>query len=250
MRTSDGSIRAGLADVSDGQILVLSKDGQSNISMETSAGYAGIQIGSPGTGVDAIQPATQSEIDLFNTHSASSDSHNSAITIRSSDASIRAGGNLGHDGSITWGVNGLILVLDEKGDEKIRLDGGSGDILLKGADCAEEFDLAVAQDVDPGAVMVLGELGKLRQSGQAYDRKVAGVVSGAGNFKAGIVLDKQGTTTGRTPLALVGKVYCKVDANYSPVEVGDLLTTSDTPGHAMKALDRGRGKTGKTRHMT
>jgi hypothetical protein len=32
-------------------------------------------------------------------------------------------------------------------------------------------------------------------------------------------------------------VYCKVDAQYSPIEVGDLLTTSPTPGHAMKADD-------------
>jgi hypothetical protein len=37
------------------------------------------------------------------------------------------------------------------------------------------------------------------------------------------------------PIALVGKVYCKVDAERSPIAVGDLLTTSDTPGHAMKA---------------
>jgi len=35
----------------------------------------------------------------------------------------------------------------------------------------------------------------------------------------------------------MGKVYCKVDAQYSPIEIGDLLTTSATPGHAMKALD-------------
>jgi len=35
----------------------------------------------------------------------------------------------------------------------------------------------------------------------------------------------------------MGKVFCKVDAQTSPVEVGDLLTTSATPGHAMKAED-------------
>ena len=29
----------------------------------------------------------------------------------------------------------------------------------------------------------------------------------------------------------------KVDASYTPIQVGDLLTTSDTPGHAMKATD-------------
>ena len=35
----------------------------------------------------------------------------------------------------------------------------------------------------------------------------------------------------------MGKVYCKVDAEYAAIEVGDLLTTSPTPGHAMKATD-------------
>jgi hypothetical protein len=39
------------------------------------------------------------------------------------------------------------------------------------------------------------------------------------------------------PIALMGKVYCKVDASYGAIEVGDLLTTSPTPGHAMKADD-------------
>jgi hypothetical protein len=39
------------------------------------------------------------------------------------------------------------------------------------------------------------------------------------------------------PVALIGKVTCKVDARYGSVEIGDLLTTSPTPGHAMKAVD-------------
>jgi hypothetical protein len=33
---------------------------------------------------------------------------------------------------------------------------------------------------------------------------------------------------------------CKVDADVVPIEVGDLLTTSSTPGHAQKVLDRSR----------
>jgi hypothetical protein len=36
---------------------------------------------------------------------------------------------------------------------------------------------------------------------------------------------------------LIGKVYCKVDAGYGAIEIGDLLTTSPTPGSAMKAND-------------
>jgi hypothetical protein len=41
-------------------------------------------------------------------------------------------------------------------------------------------------------------------------------------------------------LALVGKVYCKVDATFLPIEVGDLLTSAPTLGHAMKAADSQR----------
>jgi len=44
----------------------------------------------------------------------------------------------------------------------------------------------------------------------------------------------------RVSVALVGKVYCKVDAAYARIEVGDLLTTSPRPGYAMKANDQGR----------
>ena len=35
----------------------------------------------------------------------------------------------------------------------------------------------------------------------------------------------------------MGKVYCKVDADASAIETGDMLTTSNIPGYAMKALD-------------
>jgi hypothetical protein len=37
------------------------------------------------------------------------------------------------------------------------------------------------------------------------------------------------------PLALSGTAVCNVDAGYGAIEVGDLLTTSPTPGHAARA---------------
>jgi hypothetical protein len=113
-----------------------------------------------------------------------------------------------------------------------------GDIVLTNADCAEDFDIADADSVEPGTVMVLGEEGVLHPSQQAYDKHVAGVISGAGNYKPGIVLDKQQSKSHRKPIALLGKVYCKVDASHEPIEVGDLLTTSHRSGHAMKAADQ------------
>jgi len=109
--------------------------------------------------------------------------------------------------------------------------------LINSADCAEEFEIDHAQPVQPGTVMVLGADGVLHQSERAYDKRVAGVISGAGGYKPGIVLDRLHSSGNRKPIALLGKVFCKVDARYGPIEVGDLLTTSDTPGHAMKAID-------------
>jgi hypothetical protein len=94
-----------------------------------------------------------------------------------------------------------------------------------------------ASTVEPGSVLVIDDTGQLRESTAAYDRRVAGVVSGGGSFGPGIVLDRQRSLSDRKPVALVGKVYCKVDADCGAVAVGDLLTTADTPGHAMKAAD-------------
>jgi hypothetical protein len=110
----------------------------------------------------------------------------------------------------------------------------TGDLQLTNADCAEDFDIADADSVEPGTVMVLGDEGALYRSRKAYDKRVAGVVSGAGDYKPGIVLDKQQSSHKRQPIALLGKVFCKVDAQFGAISVGDLLTTSPTPGYAMR----------------
>jgi hypothetical protein len=66
-----------------------------------------------------------------------------------------------------------------------------------------------------------------------------GIVSGAGQFRPGLVLGEY--SGGRdVPLALVGRVYCQVDADYGEVAVGDLITTSPTVGHGMAARDSKR----------
>ncbi len=113
----------------------------------------------------------------------------------------------------------------------------SQDVILTGADCAEHFDVAESQNLEPGTVVVIDRDGALRESRLAYDKKVAGVVSGAGDYRPAVVLDRRPSESVRALVAMVGKVYCKVDADYGPVDVGDLLTASPTPGHAMKAND-------------
>lgn len=187
-------------------------------------------------------------------------------------------GNLGHEGDLTvrdgdgrnvlafngshaslkvgaegGGNEGDVRVYDDAGDVSIHLDGATGVVTSTGADCAEHFTVRDADLVVPGTVLVIDEsdpgAGALRQSARAYDRRVAGVVSGAGQYRPGFVLntrpvrpdghheDPGDGSTDRKPVALVGKVCCKVDADQGAIAVGDLLTTADTPGHAMKAAD-------------
>jgi hypothetical protein len=115
----------------------------------------------------------------------------------------------------------------------------AGDVQLTGADLAEQFGVVGKLAAEPGSVVVLAGDDRVRVSDEAYDHRVAGIVSGAGSYRPAIVLDRQ-PGGARCPLALTGKVWCKVDADGGPVDVGDMLTTSPTPGHAMRASDPAR----------
>jgi hypothetical protein len=64
------------------------------------------------------------------------------------------------------------------------------DIVLQNADCAEEFDIADSSEVEPGTVMVIDQDGRLRPSERAYDRRVAGVVSVAGECRPAMTLGR------------------------------------------------------------
>lgn len=127
-----------------------------------------------------------------------------------------------------------ITLFNADGDQTIILDGAIGDIKLTGGDAAEDFEIVDQRVVPPGSVMVIADQEKLAVSSEPYDRRVAGVISGAGSLRPGIVL---GTCSGgqRQPVALAGRVCCQADATYAPIDVGDLLTSSSNPGHAMKA---------------
>jgi len=126
----------------------------------------------------------------------------------------------------------------------------TGHLEFVGADFAEEFLLANTttddssnpdgHSVAPGTVMVIDSDQSLRPSSMPYDRRVAGVVTGAGDLRPGVVLGRDSSGLNGVPrpkvsVALMGRTYCKVDASFGPIESGDLLTTSPTIGHAMRA---------------
>jgi hypothetical protein len=110
-----------------------------------------------------------------------------------------------------------------------------------GADLAEPFPIS-GGDIPKGAVLVIDPRhpGQLKQSERAYDKRVAGIVSGANGIQPGITLHQEGALEGTHHLALSGRVYALADAAHGAIEPGDLLTTSDTPGHAMKVMDDSR----------
>ncbi|HLF26358.1 MAG TPA: hypothetical protein VJG32_08480 [Anaerolineae bacterium] len=110
-----------------------------------------------------------------------------------------------------------------------------------GSDLAELFEVGEGP-ANPGTLMIIdaAEPGHLTISTQAYDTKVAGIVSGAGGVQPGLTLQQEGVMEGDTEVAIAGRVYVKATAINGAIQPGDLLTTSDLPGHAMKATDRER----------
>jgi hypothetical protein len=167
-----------------------------------------------------------------------------------SNANLQIGGN-GRDGhvliypstapntapgsmsSISLSGNDSVISVRSGGQETIRIDGKKGDIILHNADGAEEFEVD-ADNAEPGSVLVIEDETRLQLADCPYDRRVAGIVSGAAGIRPGIILGRGREGVG-VPVALFGRVNCRVDASYEPVVAGDLLTTSETPGHAMRA---------------
>jgi hypothetical protein len=124
----------------------------------------------------------------------------------------------------------------------------SGDLSVKsltvrgGAALAEPFEFSATQ-IPKGSVVVNSEFpGKLKLSAEPYDKRVAGIVSGARGVNPGISLHEEGLLEFGQNVALSGRVYVLADASSHAITPGDFLTTSSTPGHAMKASDQTRAQ--------
>jgi hypothetical protein len=157
--------------------------------------------------------------------------------------------------SVIQGVNGDIVFVPQRfigsGRAAMVVKTGSGNVEISGqtttrvlqitggSDVAEPFKISGGETIEPGMVVAIDpqHAGHLRLADRAYDRTVAGIVSGANGINPGLTMKQEGTTAdGSLPLALSGRVYCRADASYGPIRPGDLLTSSDTPGHAMRVI--------------
>ncbi len=157
---------------------------------------------------------------------------------------VRAAGGV----RIGGGVPGNVQVENGGYTTTIELDGMSGTTTTRvleitgGSDVAEPFPMSDSETLVPGTVVVIDRErpGHLAMSRHAYDRRVAGVISGAGGVRPGLTLAQVGVLEGDQHVAIGGRVYALADAAAGPIEPGDPLTTSETPGHVMRAVDPSR----------
>lgn len=154
--------------------------------------------------------------------------------------------NKDHGGVVGVNDGGGIAVygVSTGGDPATRFagyfDGKVG--IAGGTDMAERFSSASQQPIEPGTVVVVDQAhpGQISPSNAAYASAVVGIVSGAGGVEPGLILHQNGMMEGPHVVAIAGRVYVKATASNGTIKPGDLLTTSDLPGYAMKATDRDR----------
>lgn len=110
------------------------------------------------------------------------------------------------------------------------------------ADVAERID--VSEQLEPGDVVEINpnSSGHFRKVQEAYSTMVAGIVSTAPGVTLGnndLAHNDTGVRTDDRPLlALVGRVPVKVTDEGGLIRPGDLLTSSSTPGYAMRCTNR------------
>ncbi len=156
------------------------------------------------------------------------------------------------------------IELERGADLEFRVD-GDGDVFADGAytgpaDFAEMIRVSTgASTVEPGDVVVIdpGSARSVVKSTTAESSLVCGVYSTkpgvvgserewdvpapAGSLEAAagervpLKRDDMARLYGEVPVAVIGIVPTKVSAENGPIRPGDLLVTSNTPGHAMRA---------------
>ena len=121
------------------------------------------------------------------------------------------------------------------GARKFRIN--SKGTFISGSDFAEAMPAhGRMEDYEPGDVLVLASDGSgVKKTSELCSNRIIGVYS----TRPGILgADKNGETRvdpDDLPVAILGIVPTKVTTQNGSIHIGDLLVTSSTPGHAMKA---------------
>lgn len=201
-----------------------------------------------------ITEATRTNRELRAASGAQTTFSEIGVTNASGNLVIAAAPDTVGDGSLVWqnaaGVpKGIVLVsaqgagqvavFNTAGVPRFILDGNAG-LQSASGDVAERFPSAA--QLAPGSVVSIDPAagGKVVAASRAYDRRVAGVVSGAKDYNPGITLRADDAVKQAVPVTLTGTVYALASNVNGAIRAGDLLTTSNVPGHAMRATDGDR----------
>jgi len=137
-----------------------------------------------------------------------------------------------HDSSVNLIGNGDALLVNGRSvfDGRISISNSRGDRDFP-VNFAELFEVDEESYVSAGDILVVSESGAsvLTRSSVEYSTGVIGIVSG----NPTVVINNSGTDQKVYPVALAGSALCKIDARKGPVNPGDLIVTSDTPGCGM-----------------
>jgi hypothetical protein len=159
---------------------------------------------------------------------------------------FEAGGS-GTGGRFASEDGALILGYDlDPGNTRFRVT-NIGNVQADGsytspADFAELMDASEdASSYESGDVLVIMKDGTIGLSQSAFDTTLAGVYSENPGFlgdeqisQYGLDVAEEMSDEGRIKVAILGIVPVKVTDEGGAIEPGDMLTTSNTPGHAMK----------------
>ena len=247
-QSSGGALTLYQADGNTGVFIDGDSSGYGLINLRSTNGSTRAQmLGGPASGSLALYNK-QGFAGVYLWHSSD---NAGVVSCRSSNGNERA---------YLWGENfnggGELSLKNRNNTTTVQIQGADGNNegrvitqilqVTGGSDLSENFDIkAPGMEPQPGQIVCIDpeNPGRLITSSRANDRTVAGIISGAGGIKTGMLMGQAGTAAdGKHPVALTGRVYCMVDAGQGAIRPGDLLTTSDTPGHGMKVTDHARSQ--------
>lgn len=219
------------------QGIVINVDGEVGINSLPETGFklnvGGVsKFATPNGNINLGTPNSEVGISIISTNRADLRFNGTILTLAAGQGPT-VPGNTG----ISVKTNGNVGIGTTDPNVKLEVAGTMKTNILQiagGSDLAENF--AVEDEVKPGMVVAIdpNNAGKLILARGAYNRQVAGIVSGANNLAAGMVLPNLDQSQNALPVALSGRVWVYADASKNPIKAGDLLTTSDTAGYAMK----------------
>lgn len=222
-----------VAGTSNGTAMMI--DGQQRVGIGTFSPQGGLSVANTS---EVIDPTSQG-VHMGRIPIYTSDTAISIVAASGGGAQLRFYEQGGGNCRLWYQPTDDVLKFDGSGLTKVSVPVLE---IRGGADIVEGFDSVDDMILEPGTVVSIDpdSPGALMRSTESYDRKVAGIVSGANGVNPGMHLGQDGVLDGDTKVAMTGRVYVRATDENGLIRPGDRLTSSSLPGYAMRATDSQR----------